>query len=198
MEWLRSTPYFTAPAILELMTSDELLHPQDDKPHCPKCEAVLQIKSSKSGPFWACTAYPSCDYTKPLKSKADVSIMKVLDDVCCPECEGDLAVKSGKFGMFIGCLNYPVCNFIVKETDDDDYKPVPCPNCGKGELHQRSGKKGKTFYACDQYPKCDFLLNERPVAKSCPSCHFEFLTQSKDRLKCPNSICDYQEQTNKD
>lgn len=175
------------------MTSDEPLANTDQKPDCPKCGSELQIKSSKTGPFWGCSTYPSCDYIKPLKAKAEVAVMKILDDVCCPECEGDLAVKSGKFGMFIGCMNYPECHFIVKETDDEDYEPVQCPVCKKGELHQKSGKKGKTFYACDQYPKCDYLINERPVAKPCPSCHFEFLIESGDKLKCGNSECDYSE-----
>ena len=173
------------------MTSDEQSLPQDDKPHCPKCDASLNIKSSKTGPFWACSAYPTCDYTKPLKTGSEVSVIRTLDDVCCPECEGDLAVKSGKFGMFIGCMNYPECTFIVKETDDDDYEPVSCPACEEGEIHQRSSKKGKTFYACNQYPKCDYLLNDRPILKSCPDCDFEFLISSNDRLKCANPKCEY-------
>ena len=180
------------------MSSDELSQSdlgqsQESKPHCPKCDAELRIKSSQKGPFWACSAYPSCDYTKPLKNSTEVTVMKVLDDVCCPECEGDLAVKSGKFGMFIGCMSYPVCTFIVKETDDDDYQPVSCPVCGKGDLHQRSSKKGKVFYACDQYPKCDYLLNDRPVAKPCPQCEYEFLIQHHDQLKCANANCSYSE-----
>jgi len=159
---------------------------EKQKHYCPKCESELHIKSGSNGAFWACTAYPACDYTKPLTQSSEVQVFKILDDVCCPECEGDLAVKSGKYGMFIGCMNYPDCRFTVKEDDDDDYEPVTCPQCREGELHMRASKKGKSFYACNQYPKCDYLVNHKPVEKACESCHWPILMESHEgQYQCP-------------
>lgn len=177
------------------MTSNSKATTPTDSPTnqvCPECSAELLIKSGSKGAFWACSQYPSCEYTKPLTSHNEVQVVKILDDVCCPECEGDLAVKSGKYGMFIGCTNYPDCHFIVKEDDDEDYESVPCPACDKGELHQRSGKKGKVFYACDQYPKCDFLLNDRPLNHTCPDCQSPLLVLDKNNhQRCINKSCGY-------
>jgi len=167
--------------------SDDLFHTEKSKQYCPKCEAELHIRSGTNGAFLACSAYPDCDYTKPLTTSSEVQIMKVLDDVCCPDCEGDLAVKSGKYGMFIGCMNYPDCKFIVKQDDDDDYTPVPCPTCSDGELHMRASKKGKSFYACNQYPKCDYLVNHKPVQKVCSHCDWPIMVESHNNdLQCPN------------
>ena len=154
---------------------------------CPECNSELNIRSSKSGSFWACSAYPSCDYTRPLSGHSDVHVVKTLDDVCCPECEGDLAVKTGKFGMFIGCMNYPECTFTVKQTDDDDYDPVDCPMCDSGQLHMRANKKGHSFYACDQYPKCDYLVNHKPVYTNCEKCNWSIMVEHhNDELQCPS------------
>jgi len=38
--------------------------PLDEK--CPKCGAVLNLQASKRGLFIGCSAYPKCDYTRPL------------------------------------------------------------------------------------------------------------------------------------
>lgn len=153
---------------------------------CPKCNSELQIKSGSSGAFWTCVTYPACDYTRALSQSSEVQTVKILDDVCCPECEGDLAVKAGKFGMFIGCLNYPDCNFTVKDDDDDDYEPVACPLCNKGELHMRANKKGKSFYACNKYPKCDYLVNHKPILHTCEECDWSIMLEHNNELQCPN------------
>jgi DNA topoisomerase-1 len=47
---------------------------------------------------------------------------------------------------------------------------VNCPTCGTGHVLERRSKKGKLFYGCDQYPTCDFVSWDKPVAKPCPSC----------------------------
>lgn len=156
------------------------------KEHCPKCNSELTIKTGSSGAFFSCVTYPTCDYTRALSNSSEVQTLKVLDDVYCPECGGDLAVKSGKFGMFIGCLNYPDCDFTVKDDDDDDYEPVTCPRCHNGELHMRANKKGKSFYACDQYPKCDYLLNHKPIDSACEECGWDVMIEHNNQLQCPN------------
>ncbi len=45
-------------------------------------------------------------------------------------------------------------------------------NAGRGKLVQRTSRFGKTFYACDGYPHCRFVVNFKPVAGECAYCHF--------------------------
>lgn len=166
--------------------SDNLVSQPATKNYCPQCNAELQIRSGATGAFLACTTYPKCDYTRALSNVTEVQVLRILDDVCCPKCEGDLGVKSGKYGMFIGCMNYPECDFIVKEDDDDDFEPVPCPKCDEGELHMRTNKKGHRFYACNQYPKCDYLVNQKPLATPCLKCEWPIVVETGDGdLQCP-------------
>lgn len=38
-----------------------------EQPECPKCKAPMVERDGKYGPFWACTAYPNCKTTIPIK-----------------------------------------------------------------------------------------------------------------------------------
>jgi len=129
---------------------------------CPECGGQLQVKSGRFGPFIACTNYPECRHTKPLGKK------KVPDrptDEKCSECGGAMVVKSGRYGEFLACTNYPRC----KHT-----RPVPlgvkCPKCGTGDLAARRTRRGRTFFGCSRYPKCDFSSWHVPVPEKCPEC----------------------------
>ena len=37
---------------------------------------------------------------------------------------------------------------------------------------RRSKKRGKAFYGCENYPKCDFVCWDKPVAETCPECGY--------------------------
>ena len=37
---------------------------------------------------------------------------------------------------------------------------------------RRSKKRGKAFYGCSNYPKCDFVVWDKPVAEVCPECGY--------------------------
>jgi DNA topoisomerase-1 len=52
------------------------------------------------------------------------------------------------------------------------------------------------FYGCSEYPKCDRVYWDKPVAIPCPKCHAPFLlekTTKKDGTMhvCANENCDY-------
>ena len=72
---------------------------------------------------------------------------------------------------------------------------MPCPRCGKGSLVEKSSKRGKIFYSCDQYPQCDFALWDKPVPGPCPRCDSPYLVEktSRDGVKviCPVKGCGY-------
>jgi DNA topoisomerase-1 len=133
-----------------------------EKEPCPECGGKLTVKSGRFGPFIACTNYPTCRYTKPLKRD------KVPDkptDEKCNECGAPMVIKTGRYGEFLACTRYPEC----KHT-----RPVPlgvkCPKCKEGDLAERRTRKGRSFFGCSRYPACDFSTWYRPVPETCPQC----------------------------
>ncbi len=131
---------------------------------CPECGEELHVRSGRFGPFIACTKYPECRYTKPLKR--DKVPDKPTDEIC-KECGSPMVIKTGRYGEFLACTQYPKC----KHT-----RPVPmgikCPTCKEGELVERRTRRGKSFYGCLRYPECEFSTWFRPVPTECPSCGF--------------------------
>ncbi|MDX1677622.1 type I DNA topoisomerase, partial [Arsukibacterium sp.] len=157
---------------------------------CPLCQNVLQIKSSKKGPFLGCSTYPVCHYIKPLHQH-DHAIVKALPNEACPKCGAGLAVKNGRYGMFIGCTAYPVCDFVVDQHEDHKQLPqISCPKCKTGQLSERINKFGKHFYGCDRYPACRFLLNDKPQPGQCFACDFPLLVVKKNALYCARKGCE--------
>ncbi len=87
-------------------------------------------------------------------------------DEICPNCERAMVIKTGRFGRFISCTGYPECKTtkpIVKDTG------AKCPKDG-GMIVERRSKKGRTFYGCANYPKCDFVSWDRVIPEPCPVC----------------------------
>lgn len=131
---------------------------------CPECGGQLTVKSGRFGPFIACTKYPECRYTKPLKRD------KVPDrptDEVCKECGAPMVIKTGRYGEFLACTRYPEC----KHT-----RPIPlgvkCPTCGTGDLAERRTRRGRSFFGCSNYPDCTFSTWHRPVPDTCPACGY--------------------------
>jgi DNA topoisomerase-1 len=135
----------------------------DDTP-CPQCGGTLTVKSGRFGPFIACTNYPDCRYTKPLKR--DKVPDRATDEVC-KECGAPMVIKTGRYGEFLACTRYPEC----KHT-----RPIPlgvkCPTCGTGDLAERRTRRGRSFFGCSSYPDCTFSTWHRPVPDACPECGY--------------------------
>ncbi len=102
----------------------------------------------------------------------------------CPQCGHDLVLRNGRFGKFIACSNYPECRYtrpLVNKTG------VACPKCKEGELVERRSRKGRTFYGCNRYPECDFVVWQRPIATPCPDCGGLVTQTNKERGRC--TVC---------
>lgn len=157
--------------------------------NCPQCGAVLQIKRSKQGLFFGCSAYPQCDYIKPLQQSSH--IIKTLEEAC-PECGHFLQLKQGSFGMFIGCSDYPNCHFIVSEAGENE-AAFECPECKKHSLVKRQGRSGRTFYGCGGYPQCKFTVTGELAAQHCPECDYALAVHKRVKGKliyqCANKQC---------
>lgn len=160
---------------------------------CPECGGSLTIKQGKAGAFLGCENYPNCQFTRAIVEHERVED-KVLVGSECPECGHELAVKQGRYGMFIGCSNFPDCHHI-EETHQHEAAGVQCPKCKKADLIERTNRFGKTFYSCDRYPKCKYVVNYQPVQETCPSCHWSILVKRKMAsgvvLMCPEKKCGY-------
>lgn len=172
------------------MTSS-LFHHTKHEEHCPKCGALLQIKQGKKGLFLGCSAYPQCDYLRPLQ-RTEHKVLKTLDETC-PQCGNPLQLKQGAFGMFIGCSHYLNCDFVVRDEEEPE-QTINCPECKTGHLVARRGRQGKTFYGCDNFPHCKFSLPAKPYAVPCPQCHFPLSllkSEQEDRKiwQCANKTC---------
>jgi len=163
---------------------------------CPECGGVLSLRKSKHGLFLGCANHPNCQYLRPLQ-QTSVLTEKVLNDSHCPDCGQPLAIKKGRFGLFIGCTGYPECQHIESNnsTPETESALPHCPSCHQGQLQAKNSRYGKIFYACSEYPKCKYALNDKPVSQTCPQCGFAILIEKRTRLGvrlfCPQKGCNY-------
>lgn len=174
--------------------SDVTTEETDEK--CPECEKPLVIRLGRSGRFYGCTGYPDCSYTRSLETDDDEEGQaETLEGRKCPKCENELEIKAGKYGKFIGCKSYPDCKHmepLVKPKDTG----VTCPECHSGQMMERKSRRGKVFFSCARYPKCEYASWNQPLKEPCPECRWPMLTlkitKSKGAQKiCPQQNCSY-------
>ncbi len=169
---------------------------------CPQCGeshgGELVVRHGKSGPFLGCNQYPECDYIKSLHHN-DGHIVKPLG-IPCPECQQELVLRQGRYGMFIGCSAYPQCHHIepLESSPEEVTESLFCPNCSKGTLVERKSRFGKRFWACDNYPKCKFAVNQLPLKGQCEQCGYPLLlkkaTAKGEVIQCADRKCQYTRQ----
>ena len=99
----------------------------------------------------------------------------------CPECGNPLVIRKGKYGEFTACSNYPNCKYIKKE-EKKTIMIMPCPKCD-GTIIEKKTKRGKIFYGCNHYPKCDFASWDKPLEKKCEECGGT-LVEKKNHIEC--------------
>lgn len=163
---------------------------------CDKCGAMMTVKWGRHGKFLACPNYPNCRNTKPLEEGPDGKISgKVEEELkeTCEKCGKPMVFKQGRFGRFIACSGYPECKTTkaIKQTIG-----MKCPKCQEGDVVMKRSRKGRSFYGCSAYPKCDFVTWGKPVEKLCPSCGATYLTEKYSKrdglaLVCVNEGCSY-------
>lgn len=160
---------------------------------CENCGKPMVAKRGRFGMFLACTGYPECKTTrKIIATKQGVAAAKpdqILEELC-PSCGKNLVLKQGRFGEFTACTGYPTCKYVKHKTTG-----VLCPK-DQGDIVERKSRRGKVFYGCVNYPKCDFTLWNKPLAETCPKCGALFLTEKVTKrhgrqLICANEECDY-------
>ena len=167
---------------------------------CENCGKPMVMKRGRFGQFLACSGYPECKTTRKLIATKQGSLKaakpdQILDELC-PRCQSNLVVKQGRFGEFTACTKYPECKYIKHKSTG-----VRCPKDADkgGDVVERKSKRGKIFFGCSNYPDCDFVLWNRPIAEACPKCASPFLVEKVTKrhgrqLLCHNEDCDYSRQ----
>ena len=84
-------------------------------------------------------------------------------DFTCEKCGKKMIKKLGRYGYFIACEGFPDC----KNTKGISFGV--CPKCN-GEITLKRSKRGREFYGCSNYPKCDFVSWDKPLIEPCPKC----------------------------
>ncbi|HVP05634.1 MAG TPA: type I DNA topoisomerase [Dehalococcoidia bacterium] len=151
---------------------------------CPECGAPMVIRWGRRGKFLACTRFPECRGTKSMDGE-EAQEQPQLTEEPCPECGANMVIRSGRFGKFLACSRYPECKGrkpLVKSLN------VKCPKDG-GDIVERRTKRGRTFYGCNNYPKCDFTSWTRPLESPCPSCGGLIVAEKDNMAKC--TACDW-------
>lgn len=115
-----------------------------------------------------------------------VKIPVVETDVICEKCGRKMVERTGRFGKFLACPGYPECK-NTKPAPENEVKE-PCPVCG-GKLVKKVSKKGKKFYGCSNYPKCNFAAPGVPTGEKCKECGSYIIKGIRGRKYCMNSDC---------
>ena len=114
-------------------------------------------------------------------------------DVVCDKCGKKMLKRLGRFGYFLACSGFPEC----KNTKSIPLAKCPVEGCG-GDIVARKGngkKRGKEFYGCSNFPKCNFISYFKPTSSFCPKCGW-FLVEKYDKNRgvyhaCINPKCDH-------
>ncbi len=199
-EWIPVLEEFWKPFIEQILHTDQQVQRKDVTSEvldekCPKCGKPLSIRLGKRGRFIGCTGYPDCDYTQDIAGQEEKNEPEVIEGRVCPACSNPLHIKTGKYGRFIGCSNYPQCKHMEPLEKPAD-TGVECPKCHEAKILQRKSRRGKIFYSCGNYPKCDYALWNEPIDKPCPKCSWPILTVKESKrfgrqILCPQEGCGY-------
>ena len=156
---------------------------------CDKCGSGMVIRRGRFGRFMACSAYPKCKNTAELPSSTNGDAQtgqQPQTETFCDKCGKPMAVRRGRYGEFLACTGYPEC----KTTRPLAGVVMDCPEdgCG-GVIVQRRSRRGRTFFGCNNYPKCTFTTWQRPVPQPCAQCAAPYLLEKRTKkgvtLRCP-------------
>ena len=199
-EWVPVIKEFYKPFHENLMKKDKEISKKNltekaTNEVCEKCGKPMIIKMGRYGKFLACTGYPECKNTQPLPGSPEAFAQESnpAANKPCEKCGAQMIVKHGRYGPFLACSAYPECKNIkaIKKSTG-----VKCPKCEKGEIVEKKSKKGRVFYACDQYPSCEFALWQKPTGEKCTECESLMVIDKDDTVKCSNKECGYEKISN--
>lgn len=151
---------------------------------CEKCGAKMIVKMGRYGKYLACPNYPNCKNIKPY-SLAEGP--EEVSDVKCDACGTLMVYRTGPYGRYLKCPSCGANKAIVIDTG------IVCPKCHEGHMVQRRSHRGRIFYGCSRYPKCDMALWNEPVNQFCETCGAIMTKKNyktgKEVISCSNPDC---------
>ncbi len=151
---------------------------------CEKCGAKMIVKMGRYGKYLACPNYPNCKNIKPY-SLAEGP--EAVSDVKCDACGTLMVYRTGPYGRYLKCPSCGANKAIVIDTG------IVCPKCHEGHMVQRRSHRGRIFYGCSRYPKCDMALWNEPINKFCETCGAIMMKKTyktgKEVISCSNPDC---------
>ncbi len=115
-----------------------------------------------------------------------IKVEDIPTDEICEKCGRPMVIKSGRYGKFVACSGFPECRNahpLVKDTGG------LCPLDG-GHMLVRKSAKGRVYYGCSNYPKCNYMTWDEPVPEKCPRCG-STLFKKKGQLYCAKEGCGF-------
>ena len=151
---------------------------------CEKCGAKMIVKMGRYGKYLACPNYPNCKNIKPY-SLAEGP--EEVSDVKCDACGTLMVYRTGPYGRYLKCPSCGANKAIVIDTG------IVCPKCHEGHMVQRRSHRGRFFYGCSRYPKCDMALWNEPINQFCETCGAIMTKKTyktgKEVISCSNPDC---------
>ena len=151
---------------------------------CEKCGAKMIVKMGRYGKYLACPNYPNCKNIKPY-SLAEGP--EEVSDVKCDACGTLMVYRTGPYGRYLKCPSCGANKAIVIDTG------IVCPKCHEGHMVQRRSHRGRIFYGCSRYPKCDMALWNEPINQFCETCGAIMTKKTyktgKGVISCSNPDC---------
>ena len=151
---------------------------------CEKCGAKMIVKMGRYGKYLACPNYPNCKNIKPY-SLAEGP--EEVSDVKCDACGTLMVYRTGPYGRYLKCPSCSANKAIVIDTG------IVCPKCHEGHMVQRRSHRGRIFYGCSRYPKCDMALWNEPINQFCETCGAIMTKKTyktgKEVISCSNPDC---------
>lgn len=151
---------------------------------CEKCGAKMIVKMGRYGKYLACPNYPNCKNIKPY-SLAEGP--EEVSDVKCDACGKLMVYRTGPYGRYLKCPSCGANKAIVIDTG------IVCPKCHEGHMVQRRSHRGRIFYGCSRYPKCDMALWNEPINQFCETCGAIMTKKTyktgKEVISCSNPDC---------
>lgn len=151
---------------------------------CEKCGAKMIVKMGRYGKYLACPNYPNCKNINPY-SLAEGP--EEVSDVKCDACGTLMVYRTGPYGRYLKCPSCGANKAIVIDTG------IVCPKCHEGHMVQRRSHRGRIFYGCSRYPKCDMALWNEPINQFCETCGAIMTKKTyktgKEVISCSNPDC---------
>jgi len=117
------------------------------------------------------------DFYKPFSAEVDkvereaakVKLKIEVTDEKCELCGKPMVIREGRYGKFLACSGFPECRNtkpleskeVQKKEEELEKSGIKCPKCSS-EIVIRKTRRGRVFYGCSSYPKCNWASWEDP------------------------------------